>query len=251
MSDQASRRARWTRQELLTWILHRRGPIMDNIVKLAPEKNAGLWLNMEAGLTDHWATFTRRGSANIPTPRRARTACRLLECAEKKEKITADGEGMYPSKVPRGLWEPHTSGRAPVPLFNIKEVYRLAAAIQEHPKSHYTPKDDILGARTENNEGSARRNILKECAIAARKRSEVVSIFRAAIQLARKDLADKQGSKAPESNDKNLVRRVGWWALQPSVSMRPPPLAPKEHERRLQNVETWAAIGRPRNASDR
>jgi hypothetical protein len=240
MPGPASRRARWTRQELLAWILHRRNSAVDEVAEIEAERGARLLPSMEAGITDYWATFARRGSGEIPTPESVLEAHALLEHAEASGEIIADEKGVYPSKVARKLWKAHKPGKAPVMLFSGVKVYRLAAAIQEHPKSHYTPKHEIHG-----NEDSARRNILKECGITTRKRSEIGSLFQAAIRLALKDLRDRQGAKTPEGLGEKSTRLSDGSILHPSVSMRPSPLEPKEHKRRSQNIETWTAKGRP------
>jgi hypothetical protein len=77
MPDQASRRAWWTRLQLLVWILHRRDSAVDEIEEVEAEKGARLLPSMEAGLMDYWATFARRGSGKIPTPGRVLAAHRF------------------------------------------------------------------------------------------------------------------------------------------------------------------------------
>jgi hypothetical protein len=249
MPVSVSRRAHWTRQELLAWILHRRNSTVNEIAKVETEKGVGLLPSMEAGLTAYWATFARRGRGKFPTPGRVRAADRLLERGEAAGKITANKEGMFPSKVARELWVPYKSGRAPEPIHSIEEVYRLAAAIQEHPKSHYAPKCSTGRYMKESGVeigDRGRQRILEQCGITAKKSSEVTSLFQAAIQLARKTLRDRQGTETTESVAEKPIRLGDGSVLHPSVSTRPSPLGPEEHKQRSQYVNTWARRGNPR-----
>jgi hypothetical protein len=247
----ASRRARWTRQELLAWILHKRNPAVDECAKIATERGARLLPSMEAGLAVYQASFARRQTGPTPgkisTPRRVRAANRLLECAEASGKIEADGAGRFSSQIARKLWGGPKPGRAPLPLHSRNDVFRLAAAIQEHPKRDYVPKDGTGRYTKECNTEAAnraRRQILKKCGINARKGAEVSSLFQAAIRLARKHLDDGGITESPGRLGEKPIRCPDGSVLHPSVSM-PSPLDPAEHKRRSENVETWAARGNP------
>jgi hypothetical protein len=244
MSVSASRRAWWSRQELLAWVLHRRNSAVDNVEKVAAEKGSSLLQSMEAGLAAYYATFARRGPGKIPTPGRVLAAHRLLKCAEASGKISANRAGRFSSKVARDLWEGPDAGRPLLSLHPRNDVFRLAAAIQERPKRDYAPRHEIRGAGTKTHEDNARRNILKECGITARKRPEISSLFRAAIRFACKELYD--GKKQNARRGEKLIRLADGMVIYPSVPMPSPPIDSEEFRRRLQNIKTWAAKGRPR-----
>jgi len=250
----ASRRARWTRHELIAWILHRRNRAVDECAKTATKRGARLLPSIEAGLTAYQASFARRQLGKIPTrgriltPGRVLAANRCLECAEASGKIAADETGRFSSQIARKLWVGPKPGKAPLPLHSWNYVSRLAAAIQKRPKRDYVPTDGTGRYRKEYNaerEDGARRQILKKCGINARKGAEVSSLFRAAIRLARKDLDDRRTTEPPDRLGGKPIRLPDGSVLHPSVSMRPLPLDPAEHRRRSENVETWTVRGNP------
>ena len=123
MSVSASRRAWWSRQELLAWVLHRRNSAVDNVEKVEAEKGSSLIQSMEAGLAAYYATFARRGPGKIPTPGRVLAAHRLLKCAEASGKISANRAGRFSSKVARDLWEGSDAGKTAVVASSPKRCF--------------------------------------------------------------------------------------------------------------------------------
>jgi hypothetical protein len=81
MPVKASRRAWWTRLELLAWILHRRGPAVDEIAEVAGERGVRLLAIIEASIDQSLAQSDRRGPGKIQTTERVLAANRLLECS--------------------------------------------------------------------------------------------------------------------------------------------------------------------------